>query len=65
MQHSFIFEDNKITTSNYYIKDQNLELEINIKVLSMQIEENIIKICYLVNDTDNEYEYKIEVSEKL
>ena len=63
MRHTFIFESNKDITTEYFLKFQNLFIDIDIKVLSMNIEENIFDIEYLVKDSNNKYEYKIEMSD--
>ena len=63
MQHTFIFEQKKSTTSIYFLKQSMLNLEIDIEVLSLKIEENELNINYLVKDSNNEYEYKIEMSD--
>ena len=63
MKHTFIFELNKNSTTEYYLKSQNLFIDIDIKVISLKIEENIINIEYLVIDSNNKYEYKIEMSD--
>lgn len=62
--HCMIFEYNKETTTNYYIKELNSELSIKILTTKLEIQESIIKINYKVLDNDNEYIYVIEMSEK-
>lgn len=57
------FEKNKTTTSLYSIKDQNITLEINIKTISIELFDTMIKIVYNLIDTDEIYEYQIEMSE--
>lgn len=64
MKHIFIFEKGKTNDSIYYMKENGLNLEIEIQTLSIEIEENIIKICYIVKETNTKYEYKIEMSEE-
>lgn len=64
MKHTFIFEKGKTNDSIYYMKENGFNLEIEIQTLYIEIEENIIKICYLVKETNTKYEYKIEMSEE-
>jgi len=59
------FELNTIKPSIYYLKRQNMNLEINIKTDSIIIEDNLIDIKYTVIDSDTKYEYKIEMSEQI
>ena len=57
------FEKNKILTSDYTIKENNLSLGIDIRTTNLEINNNYIKISYTVIDSDNNYEYYIEMSE--
>ena len=41
-----------------------LELELEIKVLSLLIKDNLIDIKYLIPDSNQEFEYKIEMSDE-
>ena len=59
-----IFDLNKETISEYLLKENNLTIELNIKTSLVEIEDNYIKVRYLVIDSDNEYEYSIEMSDK-
>ena len=59
-----IFDLNKETISEYLLKENDLTIELNIKTNLVEIEDNYIKVRYLVIDSDNEYEYSIEMSEK-
>lgn len=63
--HTFIFHNHKTTSSTYTIKENILNLEINIKVLSLEVSENKIKINYIIPDTNTNYEYLLEMSEKI
>ena len=56
------FEKEKIIPSKYNIKDNNITFEINIKTKNIEINNNFIKIKYLVIDSNEEYEYYIEMS---
>lgn len=57
------FESNKCLSSLYTIKENNITLEIDIKTLKIVMNDNIINIIYLVKDSDNKYEYYIEMSD--
>lgn len=59
-----IFDLNKETISEYLLKENDLTIELNIKTNLVEIEDNNIKVRYLVIDSDNEYEYSIEMSDK-
>jgi len=45
------------------LKESNTEIELNIKTESLLISDNSIEIVYMIIETDNIYEYKIEVSD--
>lgn len=55
------FISNKNTISSYYLKENNLALDINIHTKSLTITKNMIIINYLVLDSNTEYIYKVEV----
>lgn len=59
-----IFDLNKETISEYLLKENDLTIELNIKTNLVEINDNYIKVRYLVIDSDNEYEYNIEMSDK-
>ncbi len=59
-----IFDINKETISEYLLKENDLTIELNIKTNLVEIDDNYIKVRYLVIDSDNEYEYNIEMSDK-
>ncbi len=59
-----IFDLNKETISEYLLKENDLTIELNIKTNLVEIDDNYIKVRYLVIDSDNEYEYNIEMSDK-
>lgn len=60
---TFYFEEKKVIPSIYTIKENNITLEINIKTNLIEINNNNIKIKYTVIDSNQEYEYNIEMSE--
>lgn len=57
------FETNKILTSDYIIKENSLSLGIDIRTNKLELNNNYIKITYTVIDSNNDYEYYIEMSE--
>ena len=63
MQHTMIFNLNKITTSEYYLKELHTSLEFNIKTNLLIITDQQFKINYQILETNNEYEYIIEMSD--
>lgn len=63
MQHTIIFTLDKVTKSEYYLKEMHTSLEFNIKTTKITITEKKIIINYQVLETENEYEYIIEMSD--
>lgn len=57
------FEINKTHQAIYLIKENNLSLEINIRTNNIELTDKHIKITYTVIDSNNDYEYYIEMSE--
>lgn len=57
------FEENKILPSDYSLKDNNLSLNIDIRTDKINLNNEFIKISYTVIDSNNNYEYYIEMSE--
>ena len=57
------FDINKVLTADYYIKENNLSLGIDIRTNKIEINDNYIKVQYTVIDSNNDYEYYIEMSE--
>lgn len=57
------FELNKVLPAIYTIKENNLSLEIDIRTNKLEINEEYIKVIYTVIDSNEEYEYYIEMSE--
>lgn len=60
---TYYFELNKVIPTIYYLKEQNLTLEIDIRTTKIELNDNYIKINYTVIDSDTNYEYYIEMSE--
>ena len=59
------FINNKNTTCEYTLKEHNLTLEINLKTKKLDITDTKITIDYIVEDSENEYIYQIEMSDNL
>ena len=57
------FELNKTIPSIYTMKEEGYTLEINIKTTYLNITDNLIVIHYDVIDSNESYEYYIEMSE--
>ena len=57
------FELNKTIPAIYTIKENNLSLRINIRIKELEINDKYIKVTYTVMDSNNDYEYYIEMSE--
>lgn len=53
------FEKSKTISSTYTIKKEELTFDIDITTLSLTINDNEIKLNYLVTDSNNKYEYYI------
>lgn len=61
---TFVFKD-KNSSCNYLLKENNYDVDIDIDTIIMDIGDNNICIKYIINDSDCEYEYKIEMSDVL
>lgn len=61
---TFVFNKDK-SSCNYYLKDNNYDVDIDINTISMDINDNSICIKYLIVDSNSEYEYKLEMSDIL
>lgn len=57
------FELNKVLATTYTLKENNLSIDIDIRTNKIEINKQFIKISYTVIDSNNEYEYYIEMSE--
>ena len=61
---TFVFNVNN-GCCNYFLKENNYEVDIEVNTLNMDINDENIYIKYLVVDSNIEYEYKIEMSDVL
>lgn len=57
------FELNKVIPAIYTIKENNLSMNIDIRTTNIEMNNKYIKITYTVIDSNNNYEYYIEMSE--
>ena len=53
------FEINKTKNSIYTLKEKNITIDIKITTNVIEITDTSIKINYLVNDSENKFEYYI------
>ena len=59
------FIENKINTSEYYLKESNYSLEFNIETTKIILDNNKIDITYKILESENVYNYVLEVSDNL
>ena len=60
-----IFDINKITKNEYYLKEYSTSIDISVKTTKININEEFIEIYYTIIDTDEKFLYVLEMSEKL
>lgn len=63
VESTYYFEENKVLPTSYSLKENGLSLNIDIRTNKIEISDNYIKIQYTVIDSNNNYEYYIEMSE--
>lgn len=59
---TFVFDKNN-SCCNYFLKENNYDVDIEIKTINIEIKNNSMYIKYLVIDSNCEYEYKLEMSD--
>ena len=59
---TFIFDKNN-SSCNYFLKENNYDVDIDINTLNIDINDDSICIKYLIIDSNIEYEYKLEMSD--
>ena len=59
---SFVFSNNN-SRCNYFLKDNNYDVDIDVNVIKIDINDNYIYIKYIIVDSKCEYEYKLEMSD--
>ena len=60
-----IFIENSTTTSEYYLKESSYSLEFNIETTKLIIDKNKIDITYKVIESENIYNYVLEMSDSI
>ncbi len=53
----------KETDIIYYLKDQDLSINLPIRTKYIKLEDNIIEVKYKMLDSNSEYIYRIEIKE--
>lgn len=61
---TFVFNVNR-SNCNYFVKDNNYDVDIDVDTIYMEVSDNIIYIKYLIVDSGCVYEYKLEMSDIL
>lgn len=59
---TFVFDKNN-SSCNYFLKENNYDVDIDINTLNIDINDDSIYIKYLIIDSNIEYEYKLEMSD--
>ena len=60
-----IFSENSTTTSEYYLKESSYSLEFNIETTKLIINKNKIDITYKIIESENIYNYVLEMSDSI
>lgn len=63
--HGMIFEETKTHPSEYYLKESNYSIEFNILTTKLVLEKNKIDITYKIIESENIYNYVLEMSDNL
>lgn len=61
---TFVF-NKKNSYSNYLLKENNYDIDLGVNTIMMDILDDGIYIKYIINETNCEYEFKIEMSDVL
>ena len=59
---TFVFNKDN-SSCNYYLKENNYDVDIEVKTINLDINDNYIYIKYIIVDSKCEYEYKLEMSD--
>lgn len=62
--HNFNFELSKETDSEYYIKEYSTNIDVPIITNKLNISDNSIEIEYLIKETNEQYRFVLEMSDK-
>ena len=60
-----VFIENSTTTSEYYLKESSYSLEFNIETTKLIIDKNKIDITYKIIESENLYNYVLEMSDSI
>ena len=63
--HIMIFVKNKTIPSEYYLKESNYSLEFNILTTELILTNNKLEITYKIEESENTYNYVLEMSDNL
>lgn len=63
--HGMIFKENTTTSSEYYLKETNYSLEFNILTTKIILNKNKVDITYKIIESENIYNYVLEMSDNL
>jgi hypothetical protein len=63
--HGILFEENKTNSSEYYLKESKYSIEFNIETIKLILDNNKIDITYKILESENIYNYVLEVSDNL
>ena len=63
--HGITFEENNTNNSEYYLKESKYSIEFNIQTIKLIIEKNKLDITYKILESENIYNYVLEVSDNL
>ena len=63
--HGMIFQKNITNKSEYYLKESGYSLEFNIKTTKLNINDNKIDITYEILESENIYNYVLEMSDSI
>lgn len=61
MKNILTFSKNRSILSEYIIKSNSIQVDIEVETLDLLVEENLIYIQYKITDSDCCYEYKINI----
>lgn len=63
--HTMTFEENTTYPSEYFLKESKYSLDFNIKTIKIIINKTKVNITYKILESENAYNYVLEVSDNL
>ena len=60
-----MLQENTTNSSEYYLKESNYSLEFNILTIKLLLDSNKIDITYKIIESENIYNYVLEMSDNL